>query len=107
MTIAGIPAVPLQSAALNGDGAARAVARLAGGLCLAATPTFAAMALLASLYGSPMDRFCSAGAGPLSGMVPMYLLMSAFHTPSWLRLIWRRLTSGPRYSAGSTTASGA
>ena len=31
-------------------------------------------------------------ASPLTGMVPMYLLMSAFHSTSWLRLIthWRK-----------------
>ena len=35
---------------------------------------------------------CSAAHGmPLGGMVPMYLLMSAFHLAPWLRLIanWR------------------
>jgi uncharacterized protein YndB with AHSA1/START domain len=26
-------------------------------------------------------------ASPLGGMIPMYLLMSAFHSPPWLRLI--------------------
>ncbi len=57
-------------------------------LCLAATPTFAIMALLTALVGSPMDRLCSSGYGaPLSGMVTMYLLMSAFHSPPWLSLI--------------------
>jgi hypothetical protein len=28
-----------------------------------------------------------AGAFPLAGMVPMYLLMSAFHLTPWLKLI--------------------
>ena len=28
-----------------------------------------------------------ARASPLSGMVPMYLLMSAFHSAPWLKLI--------------------
>jgi hypothetical protein len=61
-------------------------------LRLAATPTFAIMALLTGLGGSPMDRLCSSGHGaPLSGMVTMYLLMSAFHSPPWLNLI-----CGPR-----------
>jgi hypothetical protein len=57
-------------------------------LCLAATPTFAIMALLTSGLGSgPMDMLCSAGLkSPLGGMVPMYLLMSAFHAPPWLKL---------------------
>jgi hypothetical protein len=59
-------------------------------LCLAAAPTFAIMALLTSVLGSGQpDLLCSAahGASLLSGMVPMYLLMSAFHVPPWLRLI--------------------
>jgi len=63
-------------------------------LGLAASPTFAAMALLTSLGGSPM-ALCSAITGfPLSGMVPMYLLMSVFHATPWLKLIAER--SAPR-----------
>jgi hypothetical protein len=63
-------------------------------LSLAAAPTFAIMALLAGVDGGSMsDMLCSAahGASLLSGMVPMYLLMSAFHSAPWLRLIsrWR------------------
>jgi hypothetical protein len=63
-------------------------------LCLAAAPTFAIMALLTGvLGGGPPDMLCSAAqdASPLSGMVPMYLLMSAFHSAPWLKLIsgWR------------------
>jgi hypothetical protein len=61
-------------------------------LCLAAAPTFAIMALLTGiLAGGPSDMF-SAGAqdaSVLSGMVPMYVLMSAFHSAPWLRLISR------------------
>ena len=62
-------------------------------LSLAATPTFAIMALLAAVHGGGMpDMMCStAGAGsPLSGMATMYLLMSAFHLGPWLRLLPRR-----------------
>jgi hypothetical protein len=60
-------------------------------LCLAATPTFAILALLTGLLGGgPMDRLCSGSGAPLSGMVPMYLLMSAFHSPPWLKLIFPR-----------------
>jgi hypothetical protein len=61
-------------------------------LALAATPTFAVMALLtAVLGGKSAEVFCSAGPlCPLNGMVLMYLLMSAFHAPPWLRLIARR-----------------
>jgi len=66
-------------------------------LCLAATPTFAIMALMTGVFGAgPMDMLCSAGHGsPLSGMAPMYLLMSAFHSAPWLKLISRRRSGGP------------
>jgi hypothetical protein len=54
-------------------------------LCLAASPTFALMALVTAVFGeSGMD--CMAVQSPLAGMVPMYLLMSAFHLAPWLRL---------------------
>src|ERR1700731_4545726 len=59
-------------------------------LCLAAAPTFAIMALLTGVFGGgPPDMLCSAAqdASRLSGMVPMYLLMSAFHSAPWLKLI--------------------
>ena len=58
-------------------------------LSLAAAPTFAAMALLTAMPGGgPTDALCSAmGASPLGGMIPMYLLMSAFHSAPWLKLI--------------------
>ncbi len=58
-------------------------------LSLAATPTFAVMALLAAVQGGGMpDMMCSAtGEGSLlTGMVPMYALMSAFHLAPWLKL---------------------
>lgn len=61
----------------------------AGWLSLAATPTFAIMALLTAVLGSGQPALlCPAAehASPLSGMVPMYLLMSAFHLPPWLKL---------------------
>jgi hypothetical protein len=62
-------------------------------LSLAAAPTFATMALLTSVGGGgPLDILCSAmpDASALTGMVPMYVLMSAFHLAPWLRLISRR-----------------
>jgi hypothetical protein len=62
-------------------------------LSLAAAPTFAIMALLTSVHGGSMpDMLCSAaqGASPLTGMVAMYVLMSAFHLAPWLRLFSRR-----------------
>jgi hypothetical protein len=79
-------------------------------LSLAAAPTFAIMALLSAIPGGGApDVLCSAaGASPLGGMIPMYLLMSAFHSAPWLRLIakafaklrpgevkaWRNLSKG-------------
>lgn len=60
-----------------------------GWLALAAAPTFATMALLTGLHDGSMPAIlCSAGQGasPLTGMVPMYLLMSAFHIRPWLSL---------------------
>jgi hypothetical protein len=58
-----------------------AAPRAAEWLSLAAAPTFAIMALLTGVLGrGPMDMLCSDGHGsPLGGMVPMYLLMSAFY----------------------------
>jgi hypothetical protein len=59
-------------------------------LCLAAAPAFAIMALLTAVHdGGQMAVMCAAApdASPLDGMVPMYLLMSAFHAAPWLRLI--------------------
>jgi len=65
-------------------------------LSLAAAPTFAIMALLIGVRGGgPPDLLCSAAraASPLSGMVPMYLLMSAFHLAPWLKLLFSRQSS--------------
>jgi hypothetical protein len=61
-------------------------------LSLAAAPTFAIMALLTgALGGGAAEMLCSAAhASPLSGMVPMYLLMSAFHSAPWLKLLCSR-----------------
>jgi hypothetical protein len=62
-------------------------------LSLGATPTFAIMALLTVAHrGSIPDMICSAGpdGSPLTGMIPMYLLMSAFHLPPWLKLFSSR-----------------
>lgn len=66
---------------------------LAKWLGLAASPTFAAMAVLTSLGSAPMV-LCSGTAGfPLGGMVPMYLLMSVFHAAPWLKLFAGRSES--------------
>lgn len=68
----------------SGSGIARTAADW---LYLAAAPTFAIMALLTGVLGGPTDLLCSAGSLPLSGMTPMYLLMSAFHLAPWLKLV--------------------
>ena len=67
-------------------------ASAAGLLSLAATPTFAVMALLTCIAGEDAGMMCSAahGVSLLSGMLPMYVLMSAFHSAPWLKLIFRR-----------------
>src|SRR5215469_12479036 len=65
---------------------------VAGGLALAAAPTFAMMATLTGILDSgPHQMECSPAMhmSPLTGMVPMYALMSAFHSTAWLRLISR------------------
>ena len=80
----------------NGDAAALGAADW---LSLAAAPTFAIMALLtAVLGGGPLDMLCSAAqdASPLTGMVPMYLLMSAFHSAPWLKLMASRRSGAHR-----------
>ena len=59
-------------------------------LSLAAAPTFAVMALLSALPGGgPLEALCTGGHGasPLTGMAAMYVLMSAFHSAPWLKLI--------------------
>ena len=71
-----------------GDGAA--IARAAAEcLSLAAAPAFATMALMTAALGGGMDPLCSSAphGSIMSGMVPMYLMMSAFHSGAWLRLI--------------------
>jgi hypothetical protein len=65
----------------------------ADGLSLAAAPAFALMAALTS--GMP-DMLCSITSLPLlSGMTPMYLLMSAVHLAPWLRVVARWRTRRP------------
>ncbi|WFU74520.1 MULTISPECIES: hypothetical protein [unclassified Bradyrhizobium] len=83
---------PVSATAGAGRDGVVAVRHLARWLGLAATPTFAIMAVLtAALGGGPADMLCGAGQGSLlGGMVPMYLLMSAFHSAAWLKLISER-----------------
>jgi hypothetical protein len=65
-------------------------------LSLAAAPTFAIMALLTHILGA--DTACATGPGAslLTGMVPMYLLMSAFHLAPWLKLAFGRPSDARR-----------
>jgi hypothetical protein len=82
-----------EGAAIRWSAAARSASN---GLHLAAAPTFATMALLTGLLGSA-DALCStATASPLGGMVPMYLLMSAFHLAPWLKLVAGRQSTACR-----------
>jgi hypothetical protein len=82
----------------------RGSAAFAGWLGLAAAPSFAGMALATSLLerGLP-DILCVAGQGasPLGGMPLMYLMMSLFHLPPWLRRTagWRGGLGAPRLPA--------
>jgi hypothetical protein len=85
-----------QELAMSEDraGGASTALRVADWLSLAAAPTFAVMALLtACLGGARPALLCSAigGASPMTGMVTMYVLMSAFHSAPWLKLVssWR------------------
>lgn len=67
-------------------------------LALAAAPTFAVMALLTGL--SPATMLCVAvDAWPLTGMAPMYLLMSLFHAGPWLKRFGRRPSRNLRASS--------
>jgi hypothetical protein len=86
------PANPTGGADCDDEGAA-AARRIAKWLGLAAAPTFATMALLTGVLGDgKMAMMCSSAHDPssLDGMVPMYLLMSAFHLAPWLKLIANR-----------------
>jgi hypothetical protein len=77
----------------NGDKQGQAMPGAADWISLAAAPTFAIMALLTGIHGGGMPgMLCLAtqDASPVTGMVPMYLLMCAFHSPPWLKLIFRR-----------------
>ena len=75
----------------GGSGSGRAAPfDAADWLCLAAAPSFAIMALLTGVLGSGSPAMLCAvvqNASPLNGMIPMYLLMSAFHLAPWLKLI--------------------
>jgi hypothetical protein len=82
-------------------GGGLAASGLAGGLGLAAAPTFAAMALWTGFSGGASGMLCAAMAdvSPVNGMVLMYALMSVFHLAPWLRLIARRRNEGKACAA--------
>jgi hypothetical protein len=88
---------------------APAARSVADWLCLAAAPTFAIMALLTGVFGGGAQDMLCGVASPLGGMVPMYLLMSVFHSTPWLKLISsgrrsaRRSWSGVRQIELETT----
>ena len=68
-------------------------------LSLASAPTFAIMAFVTAAFsGGPQDMFCAAAhqASPLNGMAWMYLLMSAFHSAPWLKLMSGRRSGAQR-----------
>lgn len=67
-----------------------AASRAAHWLGLGAAPAFAIMAALTALFRDDMPMICSSDAFPLSGMIPMYVLMSVFHSGPWLKLLARR-----------------
>lgn len=78
------------TAVADGRLAERMMAASRHWLGLAATPTFAAMAVVSAGHGAMMaDGLCAmaGGGSPMSGMVTMYLLMGLFHVSPWLRLI--------------------
>lgn len=70
-----------------------AASALGNVLHLTATPVFAMMALLAGLLdAAPTEVLCAPGDGAfsLTGMGPMYVLMSIFHAGPWIRLMSSR-----------------
>jgi len=85
-----------ETAGTSVGGGVAAARGAADWLHFAAAPTFAVMALLTLVLGGPPDMLCAGGDGALSltGMVPMYALMSAFHSAPWLRLVSGRSGAG-------------
>ena len=88
---------PIDEGAGSGRTAAPCVGRWLG---LAATPTFAIMALWNTLFSGHPDMLCMAirGSSAMSGMTMMYLLMSVFHSSPWLKLIATRRNCARRHA---------
>jgi hypothetical protein len=83
----------MSAISIGGGNHGAAIARVAADwLGLGAAPAFAIMALMTVCLGGGMEPLCSATQhlSLMSGMIPMYLLMSAFHVGPWLRLITGR-----------------
>jgi hypothetical protein len=84
----------MSAISVGGGNHCAGVARVAADwLGLAAAPAFATMALITVCLGGGAEPLCSAlrQSSLMSGMVPMYLVMSAVHVGPWLRLVagWR------------------
>jgi hypothetical protein len=80
----------MSAVSIDGGSHGAGIARVAADwLGLAAAPSFATMALMTICLGGGMEPLClESGHGSLmSGMIPMYLIMSAVHMGPWLRLI--------------------
>ena len=62
---------------------------MADWLGLAAAPAFAVMAVISGVAGDGQPALCTAGDAnaALNGMAFMYLLMSVFHLPPWVRAL--------------------
>jgi hypothetical protein len=88
---------PASTTSIFVDSRGSAILGASNYLRLVAAPTFAIMALLAGVIGSPKALLCSAAhdESPLTGMAAMYLLMSIFHSPPWLKLISSRRKGRP------------
>jgi hypothetical protein len=83
----------MSAISIGGGNHGAAIARVAADwLGLATAPAFATVALMTAAFGGGIEPLCSAsGHGSLiSGMIPMYLMMSAVHSAPWLRLIGGR-----------------
>ena len=81
------------SGTTRGDGESIVTAQLvARFLHLAASPTFALMALSTFILDSGgLGALCAAvGGSGFNGMAPMYLLMAVFHLTPWLKLMSRQ-----------------
>jgi hypothetical protein len=83
--------------------------RAADWLALATAPTFALMAVVTGILdGGAHKMGCSAAMhmSPLTGMVPMYALMSTFHFTPWLWIIsrWAKRRRGRQHRVALCSA---